>query len=302
MIAIKYRGYEVKEKDGKVIVDGVSDFNPVHIFECGQCFRWVKQEDGSYTGVARGRAVNASYTDGKLKIDNSTMEDFKNIWYDYFDLGRDYFKIKEKLSKDEIMKNAIEFGHGIRLLKQDLWETLISFIISANNRIPMIMKVVGAISRMYGDEIRMKDKSYYTFPHVGTLAGSTLEQLEVCRGGFRCKYILNTAGMVRDGAVNLDILANMTTHGAREELKKFPGVGNKVADCTLLYSGTKYDVFPTDVWVKRVMEELYFKREATFSEIQDFAADYFGELAGIAQQYLFYYARENKIGTAVSGK
>ncbi len=297
MIAIIYRGYRIEEQDGKVIVNEVKDFNPVHIFECGQCFRWIKQDDGSYCGVAKGKAVNVRYDDGKLEISNSTAEDFKNIWFDYFDLGRDYSEIKEKLSKDEIMKNAIRFGYGIRLLRQDLWETLISFIISANNRIPMIMKVVAAISRMYGSEIVMDGKSYYTFPDVDSLAGSDLERLEMCKGGFRCRYILETARMVKEGRVNLAGLAGMTTDEARKELKKFPGVGDKVADCTLLYSGTKYDVFPTDVWVKRVMGELYFGRPATFSEIQDFAAGYFGDLAGFAQQYLFYYAREHKIGT-----
>jgi len=297
VIVIKYGEYEIKEQDGRVTVSNVRDFNPVHIFECGQCFRWIRQEDGSYIGVAKGKAVIVRYMDDKLEISNSTIEDFKNIWFDYFDLGRDYSEIKTMLSKDEIMKKAIEFGYGIRLLRQDLWETLISFIISANNRIPMIMKVVAAISEMYGSEIIMDGKSYYTFPKVDNLAASALEQLEMCKGGFRCKYILKTAEMVKNGTVNLAGLADMTTHEAREELKKFPGVGNKVADCTLLYSGTKYDVFPTDVWVKRVMEELYFGRPATFSEIQNFAADYFGELAGFAQQYLFYYAREHKIGT-----
>ena len=297
-MVIKYRGYEIEERDGRIIVNNVRDFNPEHIFECGQCFRWIRQEDGSYAGVAKGRAVIVCYMDGKLEISNSTTEDFKNIWFDYFDLGRDYSEIKEKLLKDEIMKNAIKFGHGIRLLRQDLWETLISFIISANNRIPMIMKVVSTISQMYGTEIIMNGKSYYNFPDVDSLASSALERLEMCKGGFRCKYILKTAKMVKDGVVNLADLAGMTSDEAREELKRFPGVGNKVADCTLLYSGTKYNVFPTDVWVKRVMEELYFGRSATFSEIQSFAADYFGELAGFAQQYLFYYARQHKIGTA----
>jgi len=295
-MVIKYEGYEIKEQEGKVIVNNVMDFNPVHIFECGQCFRWIRQEDGSYIGVVRDRAATVRYMDGRLEISNTTIEDFKNIWFDYFDLGRDYSEIKRQLAKDEIMKKAIEFGYGIRLLRQDLWETLISFIISANNRIPMIMKVVEAISKMYGSEIIMDGKSCYTFPDGGKLAGSALEQLEMCRGGFRCKYILKTAQMVKDGTVNLANIANMTTDEAREELKKFPGVGNKVADCTLLYSGTKYDVFPTDVWVKRVMEELYFGRPATFGEIQSFASDYFGDLAGFAQQYLFYYAREHKIG------
>jgi len=293
---MEYRGYNVIEKDDRVIVENVRDFNPVHIFECGQCFRWIKQGDGSYTGVALDKVVNIAYDNGTLQIINATIDDFINTWFEYFDLGRDYSCIKQQLAKDEIMKKAIEFGHGIRILKQDIWETLISFIISANNRIPMIMKVVDAISKMYGKEIIFDKKKYYTFPDVDKLAGSSVEELEVCKGGFRCKYIVGTSVLVKEKVVDLNALSGMATDDARKELTKFPGVGNKVADCTLLYSGTKYDVFPTDVWVKRVMEELYFKREATLKEIQDFARDYFGELSGFAQQYLFYYARENKIG------
>lgn len=295
-VGMNYKGYEINEKNDRIIIENVRDFDPVHIFECGQCFRWLRKDDGSYTGVAMERVVNVNYKDGKLEIANSTINDLINIWFDYFDLGTDYSQIKLALEKDEIMKEAIKFGHGIRLLRQNLWETLISFIISANNRIPMIMKVVAAISRVYGNEIKYNDKSYYTFPNVDKLAGAGVEELEVCKGGFRCKYIVKTAQMVKEGIVDLSSLQHMRTDNARSELTKFSGVGNKVADCTLLYSGTKYDVFPTDVWVKRVMEELYFKREASFKEIQDFAGNYFGDLAGFAQQYLFYYARENKIG------
>lgn len=294
---MEHKGYDVIEENEGIIVKGVRDFNPVHVFECGQCFRWLKQSDGSYTGVVKGKVINIKYKNDALEIYNTTAEDFRNIWYQYFDLGRDYSKIKKILAKDKIMREAVEFGYGIRILKQDLWETLISFIISANNRIPMIMKVVAAISKIYGGEIKMDGKSYYTFPDINALAESSLQKLEVCKGGFRCKYIIKTANAIRDGAVDLYRIAYKSTAEARCELKKLAGVGNKVADCTLLYSGTKYDVFPTDIWVKRVMEELYFKREASLKDIQAFAADYFGELAGFAQQYLFYYAREHKIGT-----
>lgn len=291
-----FKDYKIHEKDNIVIVDNVNDFNPVHTFECGQCFRWLKEPDGSYTGVAGGRAVNVAYAGGRLEIRNATIDDFQNLWFDYFDLGRDYSVIKKKLSKDAIMKKAIAFGGGIRLLKQDIWETLVSFIISANNRIPMIMKVVAAISEAYGDEIPFNGKTCYSFPDADRLSGSTLEKLEYCRGGFRCKYILGTSKLTAGKSVDLSRLKELDTDEARDTLVRFPGVGNKVADCTLLYSGTKYDVFPTDVWVKRVMEELYFGREASFKEIQHFARDCFGELAGFAQQYLFFYARENRIG------
>jgi N-glycosylase/DNA lyase len=296
MMLMKYNGYEVTERGNSIIIENVKDFNPVHVFECGQCFRWIKQDDGSYTGTAVGRAVNVSFSDGVLRIDNSNVDDFKNIWFDYFDLGRDYSEIKARLAKDEIMKNAVEFGHGIRILKQDIWETLISFIISANNRIPMIKKVVDSISRAYGEKITFDGKTTYTFPSAKALSNADLEHLKACRGGFRCKYILAAANAVRDKGIDLDLLCRFDTDSARCELMRLPGVGNKVADCTLLFSGVKYDVFPVDVWVKRVMEELYLKKEASFKEIQEFAADYFGNLAGFAQQYLFYYARENRIG------
>jgi N-glycosylase/DNA lyase len=204
--------------------------------------------------------------------------------------------VKEKICKDEIMRAAIEYGHGIRILKQELWETLISFIISANNRIPRIMKTIDVLSFEFGQELNFNSKSYYSFPEVEALSNSNVSALEICKGGFRCKYIYNTANIIKQGTINLEILDSGSTEEARTELTKLPGVGNKVADCTLLFSGKKKDVFPTDVWVKRVMEELYFKREASFKEIQDFAKDYFGDLTGFAQQYLFYYARGNRIG------
>ncbi len=294
---MEYKGYKIGQEGNSVIVDKIKDFDPVHTFECGQCFRWLRQEDGSYTGVAKNKVINVSVVDDALLIKNTNIEDFKNIWFDYFDLGRDYGQIKDAVMKDDNMKEATAFGWGIRLLKQDIWETLISFIISANNRIPRIMKTVGVIAQEYGDELTMGGEKFYSFPDVKKLSQSTIKALEVCKGGFRCKYIINSSNIISNGQVNLHQIAQMDTDDAREDLMKFPGVGPKVADCVLLYSGTKYNVFPTDVWVRRVMEELYFKREASFAEIQKFAGSYFGEFAGFAQQYLFYYARENKIGS-----
>ncbi|HEX2927605.1 MAG TPA: DNA glycosylase, partial [Ruminiclostridium sp.] len=192
--SVKYRGYTVIEKQGTITVERVNDFNPVHIFECGQCFRWERQNDGSYTGIAGGRAVNVGYSDGRLVIRNSSIEDFTSLWFDYLDLGRDYSTIKEQLRKDKIMEKAIDFGYGIRLLKQDIWETLISFIISANNRIPMIMKTVAAISKLYGDEIFFDGGTYYSFSGADRLSDTSVQDLEACRGGFRCKYIVQTSG------------------------------------------------------------------------------------------------------------
>lgn len=307
-----YKNLVIEEKDNHIVIEGIRDFDPVHIFECGQSFRWVKQKDESYDGVAFGKYINVSLQDEKVVLKNTNYEDFVKIWYDYFDLGTDYDKIKEQLRKiDKNLEAAIEFGKGIRILRQELWETLISFIVSANNGIPRIMKIVEILAREYGEPVNTnqglidsftcmideKELCKFSFPTAERLYRASIQELDVCKGGFRCKYIYNTARLVCEGHSNLKDLKEMTTFDAREELKKLQGVGPKVADCVLLYSGLKFDVFPTDVWVKRVMEELYFKREASFKEINEFAERSYGDLKGFAQQYLFYYARENKIGS-----
>jgi len=271
----------------------VQDFVPKHIFECGQCFRWNKVED-KYIGIAGGKVVSVYMADEQtLVLGNCTQEDFDGFWHDYFDLSRDYSQIKAELSKDDIMKEAIKFGSGIRLLKQDFNEVLISFIISANNRIPRIMKSVETLSALYGKKIFEK---YFSFPSLNILAGLTVDDINLCKAGFRCKYISNTSQTVSEGHFGSCKVNSHDCVQIREKLLELSGVGPKVADCIMLFSGNDYSSFPTDVWVKRVMEELYFKREASLKEITKFAHNYWGEYAGFAQQYLFYYARENGIG------
>lgn len=302
-----YRGYEIEIREGRgldaadggiprITVRDVHDFDLKQIFECGQCFRWTRETDGSYTGVVRGKVANAAYENRALTLDNVTFEEFDRIWFDYFDLGRDYSSIKKAVAVDGIMREAVEFGSGIRLLRQETWETIISFIISANNNIPRITRIINDISRLYGKELEYCGRKYYSFPDAKTLALCSLEQIQKCRAGYRCGYICETAAAAAGGGFDMDRLALMDTEDARKSLLGLKGVGGKVADCILLFSGIGLDVFPTDVWVKRVMEELYFKREAGLNEIRRFALDYFGQYAGIAQQYLFYYARERKIG------
>ncbi|MBP5426675.1 MAG: 8-oxoguanine DNA glycosylase [Clostridiales bacterium] len=289
--------FKILSQENKVIIEDVKDFNLKHIFGCGQCFRWHEEKDGSYTGVAFNKVINIKSRDNILEINNTNVEDFKSIWYEYFDLSRDYEEIKRCVCKDDVMKKAIEFGSGIRLLNQSKKELLISFIISANNKISRISNSIELLSQKFGRKIFYNGKEYYTFPRLQSIACAKLEDLEKIKAGFRCKYIQNSAEIEME-EMYLKTLEYKKTKDARKILQSFPGVGPKVADCILLFSGIKRDVFPTDVWVKRVMEELYFKREATLSEIQTFASEYFGEYAGYAQQYLFYYARENGIGVA----
>lgn len=292
---MEYKGYSIFCKNGIMAIEGVKDFNLTHIFECGQCFRWVKQQDGSYNGIVNDKFVNVSLSNGILYIRNAEEQDFIDIWYEYFDLGTDYSKIKSVLETDEIMKEAIKTGYGIRLLRQDFWEMLISFIISANNMIPRIMKTVDTLSVLKGGCIEA-DYNAYRFPQIHELANATLEEIQQCKAGFRCKYIHQTSRLMHQESITKEMLQYLDTDMARKELMKLPGVGPKVADCILLFSGIKYDVFPTDVWVKRVMEVLYLKKESKLKEIQSFAKDQFGDLTGYAQQYLFYHARLNRIG------
>ncbi|KGG81256.1 8-oxoguanine DNA glycosylase [Caloranaerobacter azorensis H53214] len=285
----------VEEKD-RVIIEKLEDFEPEHIFECGQCFRWNREEDGSYTGVAHGKVINVKKENKAIVFSNTNLKEFNDVWFEYFDLGRDYSKIKKELSKDAILKRAVKYGYGIRILKQDVWETLISFIISANNRIPMIKRAIENLSQKYGEFIgEYNGKKYYSFPTADVLSKSTVEAIKDCKTGFRAKYIFNAAAIVSSKQMDIYRLKNLATEDAKKELMLFAGVGPKVADCIMLFSMEKYDAFPIDVWVKRVMEHFYLKKDTKLKDIQKYAQNKFGEYAGFAQQYLFYYARENEI-------
>lgn len=289
---------KVTQQGNTVILEDVKNFNPKHIFECGQCFRWIKQEDDSYTGVAMGKVINVKQEGNKIYLDNTTKEDFDNIWYDYFDLGRDYESMVNTLKvMDEYLEKATEFGEGIRILKQDGWEMLISFIISANNRIPMIQRAINNLSKNFGTYIgEYKNQEYYAFPTPQQLNKATIEEIRACSTGFRDKYIKSTAQIVNDE--NIDVLEyrKLPTAECLKELLKFNGVGPKVADCIALFGMQKYDTFPVDVWVKRVMQEFYVEEDLSLTKIRKFGIEKFGDLAGFAQQYLFYYAREFGIG------
>lgn len=288
----------IEEKNNQIILKDVKDFDPVHIFDCGQCFRWIKEEDGSYTGVAKGKVINVKKEDDKIIIDNTNKEDFENIWYDYFDLGRDYTSIKKELAKhDENLAKAVEFGWGIRILQQDSWEMLISFIISSNNRIPMIQRAINNISEKYGTEIgEYRGKKYYAFPTPSQLSEATIEDLRECKTGFRDKYIYHTTKAVVDEKLNMEDFIYMESDICHKELMKFKGVGAKVADCIALFGMRKYNSFPVDVWVKRVMQEFYGADDMSLPKMRKYGMELFGEDAGFAQQYLFYYVRELEIG------
>lgn len=290
---------KIIEKDNKIILEDISeDFDPQHVFDCGQCFRWLKEEDDSYTGVVQGKVVNVKKENDLIIFDNTNKEDFDNIWFDYFDLGRDYSEIKNELKvMDEYLEKASEFGKGIRILQQDGWEMLISFIISANNRIPMIQRAINNLSQKYGKFIgEYRGKKYYAFPTPEELSQASVEDIRACQTGFRDKYIKSVVDYFNENNENVLFYRRLNTDECIKELMKFNGVGPKVADCIALFGMQKYDTFPVDVWVKRVMEEFYVEDNLSLPKIRQFALEKFGDSAGFAQQYLFYYARELGIG------
>lgn len=283
-----------------VILHNVNDFVLSHIFLCGQCFRFNPHIGGGYIGTAKGKTVRITQNNDTVVFHNTPREDFECIWCDYFDLNRDYGKIKKSLLNDgdTVMAKAIEYGSGIRILKQDLWETVVSFIISASNNIPRIKKIINTLCQEFGTPHIYEGEAFYSFPTPEIIAGLSAEDLSVIRAGFREKYILSCAKAVVSGEFDLNALYNLSTADAKKTLMSLPGIGNKVSDCILLFALNRFDSFPVDVWIKRIMEFCYFNNEQqTVDTISKLAQDKFGVLGGIAQQYLFYYAHDLKIGT-----
>lgn len=303
-------------EEEKYIIENQNSFELKDIFECGQCFRWNEQEDGSYIGVIKNGVIQVKKEKKICKEKNGAKEinktkeiitftgkcdgNLQEIVEKYFDLKRDYEKIKSQLENiDEYLKTSIEYGKGIRILNQDLWETIISFIISANNNIPRIKGIIERISQKYGNKIEWNGKKYYTFPTPEQLKDVTVQEFRNLGLGFRDIRLYETTQMILNKEVDLEKLRkNPNTQEVRNELLKLSGVGPKVADCILLFSDLKrFDVFPIDVWVRRVMNDLYIKEsdesKVSKAKIEKLAEEKFGDLKGLAQQYLFYWRREN---------
>jgi len=286
--------------NNKIEIEIKDSFNLEDIFECGQCFRWNKAEDGSYVGIIKDSVVKVKKEKDKVTFEGTSVgnESFKDIIYEYFDLNTDYRELKDILRKvDSNMKEAISFGEGIRILNQDLWECIISFIISANNNIPRIKGIIERISKNYGRKIEFEGKEYYLFPTPEELSKASKEDLRALGTGFRDIRIYNTTKKIFEDKEYLSRIENLSsTDEMREELLKLDGVGPKVADCILLFSLKRFDVFPIDVWVRRVMNDLYIHAQdedrINKKEILKIANDKFGSLSGLAQQYLFYWKRE----------
>lgn len=281
------------------IVLEVECFNLKYTLECGQCFRWKKKEENYYIGVIKDRVIKIKQLENKLYIRSNNINNLENVIKNYFDLNTNYINIEKIISKiDDNVKRAVENTSGIRILNQDFFETLISYIISANNNIPRISKSVDLISQKYGKEIVFGNKKYYLFPTPQELENVTEEEFKKCGVGFRARYLKNAVKDILDDKLDIKNIENLNTEELKKKLLSIMGVGPKVADCILLFSCKRRDVFPIDVWVERVMTNLYFKEYGGAMkkrEILEYADKNFGKDAGIVQQHLFYNVREGLI-------
>lgn len=273
---------QITMQDNQLFVTGSSRFSARQTFTCGQCFRWTQQPDGSYLGIVRGIPARVSDQDGALVL-SSDEQQFSQLWRDYFDCDTDYTAICDSFAVDAFTAAAADFGRGIRILRQEPWEALCTFILSQCNNIPRITGIVDRLCTLLGEPISFEQQTLHAFPSPELLASCTPEDLASLRAGYRTPYLIAAAQAVCSGTVDFSALSRMDTDAARREIMQLRGVGRKVADCFLLFGLHKLDAFPVDTWMKKA------------------AAYYSGDMkqfinspyAGVYQQYFFFYTREN---------
>ena len=253
-------------------------FSLERTLDCGQAFRWESDESGVFSGVAYGKVMRVKEEGDSLLFYGMKNEDVQGVFYRYLDLGRDYREITDRYNGDKYLSEAVRACPGIRILRQEPWEALCSFIISQNNNIPRIKGIIKRLCESFGEEL---ESGMFTFPSPEVLSGKAPEDLASLRAGFRAKYIIDAANKVSSGEIDFDKIAASPIEFGRQELQKIKGVGKKVAECTLLYGFGKYEAFPEDVWVKRIMAEMYPDGLPACTKGSE----------GIAQQYLFHWRR-----------
>lgn len=266
-------------KDNDIIIEGVKCLDLDLTLDCGQAFRWEKQNDGSWSGVVKGVFLNIDKKGDTVILKNTTVENYENIWKHYFDFDKDYEEICNRLKQDSLIAPTVDEYYGIRILNQESWEALCSFVISQQNNIKRIKGIIDRLCRAYGDEVC---DGFYSFPSAERLSQLTVDDFERLGTGYRAKYLERLSKSVAAGEIDFDKIKALPLEQARKELLNIYGVGIKVANCALLFGFEFYDAFPVDVWMKRVME--YYPNGLP---------ECFNGIGGIAQQYLFHWARNN---------
>lgn len=259
---------------------------------CGQIFRFFKMEDGSFDIILKDRVINVYEKNNYLYVSSNNEDDLKSVVMNYFDLDNDYSKINEYLLKqDKKLDDAINFSKGLMMIKQDPFETIMEYIISANNSVPSIANALNNIALKYGKKVMFNNKEYYLFPQYKDLKDVKENDLRECKVGFRDKYLKAMIDKLNNNELDLDSFYSMDTKEALDKLMENIGIGPKVASCILLFAYQKYDVFPVDTWVKKVMKTKYNIEGE--KNIRAFASITYGKYSGIAIQYLFNYGRNS---------
>ena len=278
--------YIIAKQHGQdTVLEGVKHFDLAQTLNNGQAFRWEECENGAgFSGIAHGRRLELSFADDTLTLKDCPLGEFEAIWKDYLDLGRDYSGLRKHLSVagGESLEKALNFSPGLRMMRQDVWEVLISFILSQNSNIPRIKKMISSLCENFGQKLPCGG---FDFPKPQDLAKLTVDNLQPIRTGYRADYIIDAAQRVSDGRFDIAALASQPSDEVHQALLQIHGIGPKVAECVLLFGFGRIERFPLDVWIKRVMAALY--PEGFPVEVQEYS--------GIAQQFLFHYARMSKL-------
>lgn len=279
-------------EDG-VRLSNLTSFNLYNTLECGQAFRWSRDTDGWYIGVVGNELIRLRQVDGSVLVSTPVSHMGVQSVVEYFRLDTDHDAMEKEISCiDEHVARAVEFGKGLRIVRQPLWECIVSFIISARNAVPLIKRSVEMLCKRFGSELCEQGHVFHTFPSPEMLAEADLDDIRACKVAYRAEYIKRTAELVASSEVSLDALPHLGTPLAREQLMRLPGVGRKVADCVLLFALNRFGVFPVDVWIQRIMQYFYFDGKHTkLKDILAYAEANFREHAGYVQEYQYFYSR-----------
>ena len=269
-----------------------NNFDLKSTITCGQIFRYY-ENDNEFVVVLKDRVVSLKTDEDYIYIESDNENNLKEIIIDYFDIGRDYLEIKNNiLKKDKNLKDALDYSEGLRMIHQDPFETIISYVISQNNRVPSIANSLNLISEKYGKKVLFKDKEYYLFPNISDLKNVSIQDFRNCKVGFRDKYLYGIIDAINNNSLDINSIYDMSSNDALKYLMSFKGIGNKVASCILLFAYQKFDVYPIDTWVKKFMKEDYNIEGE--KNIKEFTLKTYNDYSGLAIQYMFNYKRNKK--------
>ena len=269
-----------------LVINNINNLDLDNTICCGQIFRYEKLEDNSYIVILKDRVVKLKYIDNKLYIDSNNMDNIENVIREYLDLNRDYISIIENIKEcDDVLGKYLDKSIGLKMIKQDPIECIVSYIISQNNSVRNIKNSLYLIIYKFGDKGIFVNKEYYLFPSIDKLSKISLEEFRECKVGFRDRYLVDIISDIVENRLNVNYIFEMNSEDSLRYLMSFRGIGMKVASCILLFAYGKYDVYPIDTWVKKYMDVNYGIKDER--KIKDFCKEKYGKYSGLAIQYMF---------------